>query len=236
MAEGQTTADLAALEQALGHRFGSTDTLALALTHASVGGMDRRSVGRNYERLEFLGDRVLSLVVAEWLLERFPTEPEGAIARRHTALVRAEALVRVAEGIDLGRHLRVAPGEQAQGGATNPTVLADGMEAVIAALYLDGGLEAARHFIRRAWEALLNATATPPQDPKSALQEWTMAKGLRLPSYELRARTGPDHAPAFEICLTVTGRSPVTASGPSKRAAEKAAAEEMMRRIRSGEP
>jgi len=224
--------ELAELEAALGHRFACPEHLALAVTHPSIAGMER-TAGRGYERLEFLGDRVLGLAVAEWLLERFPEEPEGALARRHTALVRAEALVRVAEEIGLGRFLRLAPGEQETGGRTKPAILADACEAVIAALYLDGGLEAARAFIRRHWTDQLSAAGKPPQDPKTALQEWTLGRGLGLPVYETVSQSGPDHAPIFEVRVRIEGGEAVTATGPSKRAAEKIAAELLLSRIRT---
>lgn len=227
-------ADTAALETALGHVFSNRALLTEALTHPSVAGLDRRAAGRGYERLEFLGDRVLGLAVAEWLLERFPSEPEGALARRLTALVRAEALVVVADKIDLGSFMRLAPGEQ--GGATGikPAILADCCEAVIGALYLDGGLPVAVSFIRRHWDAPLEkARGAPPQDPKTGLQEWALARGLKLPLYEDVNRTGPDHAPIFTVRVSVGDHAPVTATGPSKRAAEKKAADELLRFVRT---
>jgi ribonuclease-3 len=222
------------LETALGHSFANKLLLREALTHPSVGGMDRRAVGRGYERLEFLGDRVLGLVVAEWLLDRFPSEPEGALARRLTALVRAEALVVVAGKIGLAQYLHLSPSEQAAEGGIKPAILADACEAVIGALYLDAGLEPARAFIRRHWDVQLErARAAPPQDPKTGLQEWALARGQKLPLYEDIGRSGPDHAPQFEVRVSVDGHEPATAKGPSKRAAEKAAAEQLLRRVRT---
>jgi len=223
--------DLTPLQTALGHRFAEIGRLVEALTHSSVGGMDRSAVGQHYERLEFLGDRVLGLVIAEWLLERFPKEAEGALARRHTALVRAEALTVVARRIDLGRYLRMASSERDQAGNVKAALLADACEAVIGALFLDGGLEAARRFIRIAWADAVEAPADPPQDAKTALQEWAMARGRALPVYETLGRSGPDHAPLFEVRVSVAGLDPVTATGTSKRAAEKLAATELLRRI-----
>lgn len=225
-------ASLDALQDILGHRFANPALLNEALTHPSVGGVSRKAVGKGYERLEFLGDRVLGLIVAEWLLERFPKEQEGALARRLTALVRAEALVVVAGHIGLGAHLRLAPGEQI--GAVKPAILADACEAVIGALYLDGGLPAAATFIRRHWDAALEgAKASPPQDPKTGLQEWALARGQKLPLYIDIGRSGPDHAPIFQVSVEVEGHPPVTASGSSKRAAEKAAADALLSRIRT---
>lgn len=226
---------IAPLQQALGHEFVNPALLEEALTHPSISGMSRRSATKGYERLEFLGDRVLGLVVAQWLLERFPKEQEGALARRLTALVRAEALVVVAERIGLGRHLNLAPSEQvSDGGSVKPAILADACEALIGALYLDGGLDAAAAFIRRHWDgALEGAKASPPQDPKTGLQEWALARGQKLPLYTDIGRSGPDHAPVFQVSVQVDGQAPVTASGPSKRAAEKAAAETLLSRIRN---
>ncbi len=215
--------DLARLGRVLGHVFADPDLLVQAVSHPSLLGL-ARNAARGYERLEFLGDRVLGLVVAEWLLERFPDEAEGAIARRHTALVRAESLALVAEAIDLGAHLRLSAGEGGAEMRPTPNVLADACEAVIGALYIDGGLEAARRFIRARWADLLAGDAAPPQDPKTALQEWAMARGRGLPEYTLLGRTGPDHAPAFQVKVAVAGLGEATGEGPSKRAAEKAAA------------
>lgn len=221
--------DLAPLAAALGHEFTDLGRLELAVTHSSVAGVEAGS--SSYERLEFLGDRVLGLVIAEWLLERHPDESEGAIARRHSALVRADALVQVAEAIDLGRYLRLAPGEEVGGGRKKPAILADACEAVIAALYLDGGIAAAGTFIRRAWASVI--AAEPLQDPKTALQHWALARGLPLPRYEILGRSGPDHAPSFDVQVSVRGKEPAAASGPSKRDAEKAAAAALMLRLES---
>ena len=221
--------DLAPLAAALGHEFADIGRLALAVTHSSVAGVEAGS--SSYERLEFLGDRVLGLVIAEWLLERHPDESEGVIARRHSALVRADALVQVAEAIGLGRYLRLAPGEEVGGGRRKPAILADACEAVIAALYLDGGIEAAATFIRRAWASVI--AEEPLQDPKTALQHWALARGLPLPRYEIMGRSGPDHAPSFDVQVSVRGKEPAMASGPSKRDAEKAAAATLMQRLES---
>jgi ribonuclease-3 len=231
-------ADLAELAKALGYEFRREDLLADAVTHPSVGGIGRRSTrgsakplpGVAYERLEFLGDRVLGLVIAQWLLERFPTEKEGALTRRYAALVQQEALATVAERLGLGRFLRLAPSEEREG-RTNQAILADACEAVIGALYLDGGLAAASGFIRAAWAALVDSAEGPPQDPKVALQEWAQGRGEPLPAYETLDRRGPAHAPVFEVRVRVAGHDPVTAVGSSKRAAEKAAATALLRRV-----
>src|SRR5206468_3328172 len=145
----------------------------------------RKLVKRGYERLEFLGDRVLGLVVADLLWRRFEDEPEGDLTRRHTHLVRREALARVAEAIELGPHLVLSRAEAAAGAAGNPGILADACEALIAAIFVDGGFAAASSFVRRFWEPLIDEMEEPPRDPKTALQEWAQARGLALPAYEL---------------------------------------------------
>jgi ribonuclease-3 len=209
----------ASLAEALGHDFARPELLAEALTHPSA----RRGARRGYERLEFLGDRVLGLIIAERLWRGFPEEDEGALTRRHTGLVRRETLTEVARKIGLGQHILLALGEQATGRA-NPSVLADVCEAVIAALYLDGGLVAAQRFVERWWEPRLAKLGAPPHDPKTALQEWAQARGRALPVYRTVAAEGPAHRRTFTVTVTVDGLAPATASGSSKRAAETAAA------------
>jgi ribonuclease III len=207
-----------ALGVALGHDFTRPELLEQALTHPSS------AAKSTYERLEFLGDRVLGLVVANMVYRAFPDEPEGALARRFTAMVRKEALARVAETIDLGAHLRVSRGEAEQGGRGSHSLLADACEAVIAALFLDGGFEAARRFVERWWQPLLAEQAEPPQDAKTALQEWAQAQGLPLPVYRLIASEGPPHDPIFDMEVSLPGRPPAQGRGRSRRAAEAAAA------------
>jgi ribonuclease-3 len=186
---------------------------------------------RSYERLEFLGDRVLGLIVAELLWRRFPDEPEGHLTRRLTHLVRREALVRVAEAIGLERYIILSRAESTSGAARNPAILADVCEAVIAALYLDGGFAAAADFVHRWWEPLLAGMDGPPRDPKTGLQEWAQARGLGLPAYELLATSGPDHAPRFTVAARLTGHDEATATASSKRAAEAGAAAALLERL-----
>jgi ribonuclease-3 len=219
-----------ALEARLGHVFADASLLERALCHSSA--LDRAAAEASNQRLEFLGDRVLGLVMAEWLLRRFPQADEGELAVRYNALVRKEACAEIAAAIGLGLHLRLGAGEERAGGREKAAILADACEAVIAALYLDGGLDAARRFIEAEWAALVAAPARLPQDAKTVLQEWTQGKGRGVPAYEQVERTGPDHAPLFTVRATVKGLAPVTGTGASKRQAEQAAAREML--VREG--
>lgn len=213
------------LDNTLGHRFADRGLIAAALTHVSLRPAGQAST---YQRLEFLGDRVLGVIVAEMLYHRFPEETEGALAKRHAALVQRDALAIVAGRIDLSAHLRIASPDANQDLLENPGVLADCCEAVIAALYLDGGLEAARSFVEAQWVPLLEADLAPPRDPKTALQEWAQGRGLPLPSYREIGRTGPDHAPQFLVEVSVDGLPPQQGEGPSKRVATREAAERML--------
>lgn len=221
------------LEKILERRFTRPDLLRQALTHSSTV-RSRADRWVSNERMEFLGDRVLGLVAARLIYERFPDEDEGAMARRHAALVRREALARVAERIGLGDHLVMSRGEAEAGGRSNPSLLADACEAVIAALYLDGGLDAAHQFIHRHWEPLMEEESSPPQDAKTALQEWAQAHALPLPAYTETGRKGPPHAPVFTVEVSLEGLGAVAASGPSKRAAQQVAAEAMLDKVSAG--
>jgi ribonuclease III len=207
----------------LGHHFAHEELLTEALTHPSASGR-RGTKRRHYERLEFLGDRVLGLVIADLLWRRFPDEKEGELTRRHAHLVRRDAVAEVARAVGLGRHLIVSPSEDSSGVRDNPRILADVCEAVIAALYLDGGFEVAARFIERWWEPRLRASGAPPRDPKTALQEWAQARGLPLPEYRTVPGEGPAHRRVFSVTVRVEGQPPATATGLSKRAAETAAA------------
>jgi ribonuclease III len=218
----------------LGHDFAAPSLLTEALTHPSATSPERGHARRGYDRLEFLGDRVLGLVVAELLWRRFPEEPEGRLTQRHTHLVRRETLARVAEAIGLGQHLILSRSEQMAGAAANPAILADACEAVIAAIYVDGGFDAAAAFVGRHWQPLIAEMAAPPRDPKTMLQEWAQARGLGLPRYELVATSGPDHAPRFTIAVSIAGGAPATASGPAKRVAEAAAAAALLDQLNPG--
>ncbi len=234
MSETLTDQEKTRFSEILGHQFSDDQILFRALTHSSHANLIALQGGSN-ERLEFLGDRVLGLVVADMLLQKFPVEEEGDIAKRHTALVRQEALVRVAESIGLGEYIAMSRGEEETGGRKNASILSDCCEAVIAALYIDGGLVAARNFIETHWKPLLEEDLVPPKDPKTALQEWTQANNLPLPIYNEISRQGPDHQPVFEIEARVKNMTPVTASGASKREAEQKAAEVLLEVIENGD-
>ncbi len=206
------------VQDSLDYRFRKIDMLYRALTHSSAG------AGDNYERLEFLGDRVIGLVVADWLLETYPDEKEGALAKRHAALVQGQMLADIARLVRLGDAMQFSEAERAAGGAKNVNILADGLEAVIGALFIDGGYESCERVIKRLWGNAIRIMKEPPQDPKTALQEWAQGRGLPLPSYTLVGREGPDHAPVFEINVAVEGYPSWTAKGTSRRMAEKDAA------------
>jgi ribonuclease-3 len=213
-------------EAILGHAFRRPDLLSEALTHRSAVQGKGRARASN-ERLEFIGDRVLGLVIAEWLAERFPNEQEGELGRRLAHLVSQPVLAGVAQTMGLANALSVSPGEAKAGVAKRATVLADGLEAALGALYLDGGLEVARDFVRRAWNEAMTVQADPPKDAKTTLQEWAQRRGLDLPVYVIAARSGPPHAPEFTVTVTV---GPEEASGVagSRRAAEQLAAEALL--------
>ena len=234
------------LSPILGHDFTQPALLVEALTHPSaLVSANGRERGRNrkrappsrgYDRLEFLGDRVLGLVVADFLWRRFTDEPEGSLTRRHTHLVRRETLARVAREIGLGRHLILSPAETAAGAAANPGILADACEAVLAAVYLDGGFAAAADCIGRLWGPLIAEMDEPPRDPKTALQEWAQARGKGLPHYELMATAGPDHAPVFTMTASIAGSLSATATASSKHSAEAAAAAALLGRLEGAAP
>lgn len=224
---------LTAAETILGHRFARPALLREALTHRSAAENSRpgrKGAGSN-ERLEFVGDRVLGLLIAEWLADRFPHEQEGALGRRLAHLVSQPVLAAIAEQAGLPAILAVAPGESRAGIRRRATVLADATEATLGALYLDGGITPARSFVRRAWERAMTDQAEPPKDAKTALQEWAQQRGLPLPHYNVASRQGPSHAPVFEISVTVANQTGSGSAG-TKRAAEQVAAETLLGKLK----
>jgi ribonuclease-3 len=232
------------LAKILGHAFSRPELLETAITHPSATGRNRTKRVRrttkaadtrvaDNQRLEFLGDRVLGLIVAEMLFATFPQEDEGALAKRLASLVRQDGLAQVAQGLGLGRFLVLSKGEEESGGRENPATLADACEAVIGALYLDGGVEAARDFVERYWRPMMTADVAPPQDAKTALQEWAQAAGLNLPRYKVIRSEGPPHDPVFEVEAAVEGYPSKSGTGRSKRAAEQAAASLLLALVRT---
>ncbi len=219
--------DPAGLEENLGYRFADRDLLARALTHVTA---NRRGSPRSasYQRLEFLGDRVLGLVIAELVFANFPKAPEGELSRRLAELVRKETCAEVAQGWNVGPYLRVGETESMIGGARNTAIYGDVCEAIIGAVFLDGGYGAARDLIERNWTARMKQPSRPLRDPKTALQEWAQGRGLAAPTYREVQRRGPAHAPLFTVAAVVEGFEEVSGEGPSKRVAEQAAARQFM--------
>jgi ribonuclease-3 len=218
----QTPPAIAALEACIGWTFARRDLLVEALTHSSAA--EGRPGCIDNERLEFLGDRVLGLVVAERLMTGVPAIAEADLALRLNALVNRHACARAARAVGLGAALTMSRSEEQSGGRDKDTILADACEALIAALYLEGGLDAARAFVARAWGDALDAVETAARDAKTALQEWAAARKVDPPVYAVSSRSGPDHAPVFVVRVEVQGVGTAEGVGNSKRDAERAAA------------
>jgi ribonuclease-3 len=217
--------ELADLEARLGYRFRDPNLAVLALTHLSA-----QAAGRSYQRLEFLGDRVLGVVVADHLYQSFPNASEGELSMRLAKLVRRETCAEIAIEWDVGPHVALGLGEARAGGRKKTAILSDVCESLIGAVYVDGGLEAARDLILHSWGARFTADAEPARDAKTAVQEWAQARGLAAPRYEEVARSGPAHAPLFVMRVVLAGYEPETAEAASKRAAEQAAAQAFLDR------
>jgi ribonuclease III len=235
--DGQA-ATIADLARSIGHDFARPDLLAEAVTHPSALGVARRHGGarRSYQRLEWFGDRVLGLVVAELLWRRFAGEPEGHLTRRYSSLVRRETVARIAERVGLGRHIVLSPVEATAGTAHKPATLADACEALIAAIYIDGGFAAAFAFVERFWQPLIDEMEAPPRDPKATLQEWAQARSLALPVYQVAA-SGPDHARRYTVTATLADFAPAAATASSIRQAEVQAAASLLESVTdSGQP
>jgi ribonuclease III len=213
------------LEADIGYGFSDKSLLETALTHSSSGR------DTNYERLEFLGDRVLGLVVSEILYGRYAGETEGDLAKRLAALVQGSFLAKIAAKIKLGQFIEFSASEKQAGGDTNENILADAVEALIGAIYVDSGLEACRDFIIKHWGNAFDNIQKPPQHPKTELQEWAQSRGLPLPVYKITGQSGPDHAPIFDICLKVSGFEDLIAQGRSRQEGEKEAAKAFLRKL-----
>ena len=225
---------VAALVDRIGHAFNDPALLERALTHSSVGEGADKAAGkpaRHNERLEFLGDRVLGLLVAQRLHNDYPAADEGELSSRLHALVDKHACGRVGERLGIGEALRLSPGETKTGGRRKEGVVADAVEALLAAVFLDGGLDAARAMFDRAWAEELTTTAPRAlNNPKSTLQEWAQGQGRPLPAYRVVGQTGSDHAPTFTVEVAVQDIEPLTAQGRSRQDAEKSAAVAMLKR------
>jgi len=213
--------DIGPLEARIGHSFADAHLIGLALTHVSAATAAR---SETYQRLEFLGDRVLGLVISDMLYAAFPDAEEGELSRRLADLVRKESCAEVALEWGVATFVRLGESEK-QTGAAKTAILGDICESIIGAVFLDAGFEAAKKVVSQAFEARMRSPRRPLRDPKTALQEWAQARGLVPPVYRELGRTGPDHAPEFTIAVTVTGHEPAEAKGFSKRSAEQAAAE-----------
>jgi ribonuclease-3 len=225
-------ATLAALAKGIGYAFARPELAAEALTHRSA--LDRQpalkaAFPNGNERLEFLGDRVLSLAMADLLLRHFPQEREGELARRHNALVSAGTLAEVAEAIGLGAHVVLGASEKGKG--IQPAILADTLEALLGAIFLDAGFALAAGVVERLFSDRLIAQETAPRDPKTELQEWAQARRLPLPKYREVDREGPVHAPVFVVDVAVKGQEPAQGRGGSKREAERLAAAALLDRL-----
>ncbi len=221
---------LGELQTVLGHVFKQRALIDTAMTHPSALPVGSAGRGSN-QRLEFLGDRVLGLVICERLYERRPGEREGALAPRLNQLVNKSACAAAARKMALGDFLILGTSERENGGAKKTSILGDLCEAVIAALYLDGGLTVARRFIERAWADQFANPAAQTKDAKSLLQEWSQSRGHDLPTYETLDRIGPDHSPVFTVRVRVGPTEPETGTGPSKQDAERAAATALLNRL-----
>ena len=212
------------IEQALGHQPRNPALFEQALTHGSHG-------GASYERLEFLGDRVLGLVMAAWLYERFPDEPEGKMSRRYNTLVARETCADIGRSIGVPAQIRLGRQAREDRATGSDNVVGDVVEGLIGALFLDSGLEKAAAFIRAQWTPLLDSQRQAPMHPKSGLQELAAAKNWGTPVYEMIGRSGAHHAPTFRVRVTVRGGGEAEAEGPSKQDAETAAAEALLEKL-----
>jgi ribonuclease-3 len=218
--------DRSALEERIGYHFADKTLLERALTHISAASGGARV--NSYQRLEFLGDHVLGLVISDMLYRGFPRANEGELSRRLADLVRKETCADVARAIDIGPALSLGSSESSAGGRLRATILADACEALVGAVYLDGGYPAAESFVERFWKERMLKPLRPLRDPKTMLQEWAQARALPTPVYRELARTGPHHNPKFRVAVELPDRPPAEGTGTSKRAAEQAAAAEML--------
>lgn len=218
------------LESRIGYAFADKAILERALTHVSAAS-PKQGRGGSYQRLEFLGDHVLGLVMSDMLYRAFPKANEGELSRRLADLVRKETCAEVARAMDLGPQLKLGSSESHAGGRLRATILADACEALVGAVFIDGGYDAAEKMIGAFWKERMLTPTRPLRDPKTMLQEWAQARGLPTPAYQELARTGPHHDPEFRVAVVLPERPPAEGVGNSKRAAEQAAAAAMLTRV-----
>jgi len=221
---------LGALEDRISYRFNDPVLLEQALTHISALSGPRNRAG-SYQRLEFLGDHVLGLVISDMLFRAFPKADEGEMSRRLADLVRKEACADVAREIDVGSAIRLGASESNAGGRSRTAILADVCEALVGAVYIDGGYQAASELIARLWGPRMRAPTRPLRDPKTVLQEWAQARGLPTPTYREVERKGPDHDPEFRVTVELPDSKAAEGLGRSKRAAEQSAAAAMLKHV-----
>jgi ribonuclease III len=214
------------LQKVIGYRFGNISLLEKAITHPSY--VSVKPKAKSYERLEFLGDAVLGLIVSEYLHISFHEESEGGLAKRRAAVVCGESLAIVARKLNIGSFLLVSGSEESNGGRDNSANIENSLEAIIGAIYMDGGMEPARTFILSHFEELMREMSSPPKDPKTTLQEWAQARGYSVPLYETVTQEGPAHHPIFTIKVTVQDAPEVVAKGNSKKMAEREAAKKLL--------
>lgn len=214
------------VEGIIGYKFKDPHWMERALTHSST------NDNFSYQRLEFLGDRVLGLVIAHALFEEFRDEDEGGLAKRHTALVQGSTLTTIGQSHGIGKHIILSEAERQSGGNMNENIISDVVESLLGAVYIDGGHDAAQNVILTLWGDTIKTLKEAPQDPKTELQEWVQARNLGLPQYEIIEKTGPDHAPSFVIELKIDGEAPLTAQGTSRRQTEKIVARKMLERLK----
>lgn len=215
---------ISAIEKLLGYDFNDKSLLETALTHSSVAGAHIYS----NERLEFLGDRVLGIAVANILYHKFEAEDEGRLARRFAGLTSRDALAEIAGKIEIDKFVETSPADEDASNRGRQSLLADTLEAILGAMFLDGGLEVATDFISVNWADMIDGHIKPPKDAKTTLQEWTQGKGLGLPQYSIAEQSGPDHAPVFKIEVEISGYGKHSATGSSRRNGEMRAAEIML--------
>ena len=215
---------LQTVEKILTYTFQDKTLLERALTHSSLGVAD-------YERLEFLGDRVLGLIIAEELFKKFPKEKEGLLAKRFSGLVQRETLAAIAIETDLSQSILLSDQERLAGGLKNENLLSDIVEALLGAMYMDGGISPCKNFVLKAWKSHFDEMKLPPQEPKTVLQEWAQARGLNPPSYTIIKQEGPDHAPLFTIEVALDTFGVEHAKGHSRRTAEKIAAQAFLEKL-----